>query len=640
MKTFDERNQMVASKLNKMKKRRTIVRATGLTLALAVVALVLFLPLDAFAPNVSAYSASEYYPVIKQINKMTWNTDRYKNNFDILVQSFSNSVSDRLTGGLKGEAMPAPGAPMAGAPMDSPVTDSMNGTGNYVEVTDNQVAGVTEADLIKRSDKYIYYLSGNNFLGIYSINKEDSDYVGGINFMEAIQAEFGRSQVYYGTSDVEMYLSTDCTTVTVVMNTYEKQQGSSILLVNLDVTDPGNIRLINHVFFSGDLLSTRVVDGDLLLVYRYRVSGDVDFDEPETYVPTYGKPGQMVCIPGEDIICPDNADVTRYTVICKLNGKDLQVLDTAALLSYSEDLYVSADTIYATHNYSESQTTLEGQMTVTKTDITGISYIGHKLEKLGSITVDGAVKDQYSMDQHNGLLRVVTSTTKFLTNYDQWGKIGTASRNAVRNVDLYCIDLTDWTVRSSVIAFAPAGEEATAVRFNGDTAYVCTAEVIVMTDPVYFFDLSDPDNISWTDTGTIDGYSTSLIDLGDGYLAGIGFSEMRTLKVEIYEETEEGVVSVTSFELEADFSQVYKSYLIDREQDLIGLAVYDFSAYNSNGDALFRYILLHFDGYKLVEVASIPLESSDMGAVRGVLIDGYLYLLQPNLVEITVQKLW
>ena len=100
MKTFDERNQMVASKLNKMKKRRTIVRATGLTLALAVVALVLFLPLDAFAPNVSAYSASEYYPVIKQINKMTWNTDRYKNNFDILVQSFSNSVSDRLTGGL------------------------------------------------------------------------------------------------------------------------------------------------------------------------------------------------------------------------------------------------------------------------------------------------------------------------------------------------------------------------------------------------------------------------------------------------------------------------------------------------------------------------------------------------------------
>jgi len=426
----------------------------------------------------------------------------------------------------------------------------------------------------------------------------------------------------------------------VVMNTYEKQQGSSILLVNLDVTDPGNIRLINHVFFSGDLLSTRVVDGDLLLVYRYRVSGDVDFDEPETYVPTYGKPGQMVCIPGEDIICPDNADVTRYTVICKLNGKDLQVLDTAALLSYSEDLYVSADTIYATHNYSESQTTLEGQMTVTKTDITGISYIGHKLEKLGSITVDGAVKDQYSMDQHNGLLRVVTSTTKFLTNYDQWGKIGTASRNAVRNVDLYCIDLTDWTVRSSVIAFAPAGEEATAVRFNGDTAYVCTAEVIVMTDPVYFFDLSDPDNISWTDTGTIDGYSTSLIDLGDGYLAGIGFSEMRTLKVEIYEETEEGVVSVTSFELEADFSQVYKSYLIDREQDLIGLAVYDFSAYNSNGDALFRYILLHFDGYKLVEVASIPLESSDMGAVRGVLIDGYLYLLQPNLVEITVQKLW
>ena len=117
-----------------------------------------------------------------------------------------------------------------------------------------------------------------------------------------------------------------------------------------------------------------------------------------------------------------------------------------------------------------------------------------------------------------------------------------------------------------------AGEEATAVRFDGVYAYVCTAEVITLTDPVYFFDLSDLSNITYTDTGTIDGFSTSLIQLEDGYLLGIGYNEERNLKIEIYEETESGVQSVCTYEKACGFSEVYKSYFIDREKNLIGLA--------------------------------------------------------------------
>lgn len=631
MKTYDERSQMVASKLKKLKIRRAAIKTSGFVLVMSILALVLFVPFNNQAPTMTMYAGSEYYPLIQRLSDLTWHKPQYNNNFELLMGNLAGMNKD-LTNGFPMEAIPGD-APTA----DENLNTGMNGTGNYVEVTDNQVAGVTEADLIKRSDKYIYYLSDESFLCIYSINKEASDYVGGVNVVEMILPG-GPTQTTWRwyASNTQMYLSKDCTTVTVIMDFYEKEMGAGVLLVNLDVTDPENIRLVDHVFFNGSLLSSRVVEGDLLLTYQYRIdTRNMDFDDPATFVPTYGKPGQMECIPGSDILCSDHANQTLYTVICKLDGKTLQVQDTAALLSYSTDLYVSGDTIYATHTYTDSTETKDGRMSVTMTDITGISYTGESLEKLGTVTVDGSVKDQYSMDQHNGILRVVTSTTQTLSRNQSFsGEPISFLRDRKRNVNLYCVDLTDWAVEASVIAFAPDGEEATAVRFNGDYAYVCTAEVFTLTDPVYFFDLSDLSDITWTDTGIIDGYSTSLIDLGDGYLAGIGFNENRMLKVEIYKEVETGVESVSSFELEAEFSQVYKSYLINRDQDLIGLAVFDYA----EG---YRYILLHFDGYQLREFTSIALDGHmDLGRVRAVIVEDHLYLLQPNKIDITAHKVW
>ena len=80
-------------------------------------------------------------------------------------------------------------------------------------------------------------------------------------------------------------------------------------------------------------------------------------------------------------------------------------------------------------------------------------------------------------------------------------------------------------------------------RFDGTDAYVCTA--VQLTDPVFFFDLSDMDNITYKETGTIEGFSTSLVNFGNGYLLGIGTGNVwGSLKIEIYEESATGVVSV------------------------------------------------------------------------------------------------
>ena len=59
---------------------------------------------------------------------------------------------------------------------------------------------------------------------------------------------------------------------------------------------------------------------------------------------------------------------------------------------------------------------------------------------------------------------------------------------------------------------------------------------------MYFFDLSDCDNITQVNTGVIEGFSSALITYNDGYLIGIGSLDTETNKVSVYKREGEGVV--------------------------------------------------------------------------------------------------
>lgn len=619
MKTYDERSADIAARINKKTRQKKQAKLICLGTALVVLALVLFVPYSTTPPSVARYADSPYYSVIQKINAATYSPPEHANNFEAITSAVANM------GWNTGAAVPEAG-------MDS---DLSAGFGQYVEVTDNQVSGVIEADLFKRSDRFIYYLRELQ-LSVYSIEQEASRLVGSYQVEEwnsvltkplGSDGEVDNQIRYFG--DAELYLSADCAVLTVVLSSYSEDMGRSTAFINLDVTDPANIHESGRIYLTGQYVSSRMVDGSLLVTQNFTVSGH-DFDEPQTFVPGYGTPENMTCIAPEDIVCPDSNQTARYTVVYRLDGSTLAVEGSVALLGYSQELYVSADTIYATclfDSYGEADAdgnTRQDRMT----HITGISYAGDTLELLGTVTLEGNVKDQYSMDQHGGMLRVVTTTRSW--NHRSQGGYETVSMLA-RNVNLYCIDLSSWEVAGSVIGFAPEGEEATSVRFDGNHAYVCTAEVVTLTDPVYFFDLSDPQNITYTDTGTIDGYSTSLIQLGDGYLMGIGYGDSRQLKIEIYEEVDGKVTSVCTYEAEAVFSEDYKSYLIDREKRLIGLGL--INQYNVRDDC---YVLLHFDGYELTEVAAVPMTGA-VDNVRAALIDGWLYVLSD---DFAVQQVW
>ena len=113
----------------------------------------------------------------------------------------------------------------------------------------------------------------------------------------------------------------------------------------------------------------------------------------------------------------------------------------------------------------------------------------------------------------------------------------------------------------------------------------------------------------------------------DGRFLGIGRGDSWSdFKVEVYEETENGVRSICSYEIDnAEYSTEYKSYYVDRQNQLVGIGITDNRYYNQAS----RYILLHFDGYELVELVNVPLSGNPTN-MRGVYIDGYMYMFGQN----------
>ena len=215
-------------------------------------------------------------------------------------------------------------------------------------------------------------------------------------------------------------------------------------------------------------------------------------------------------------------------------------------------------------------------------------------------------------------------------------KYGTTVPNLSTNANLYCIDATTFEVLATVESFAPWGESVRSARFDDDTAYVCTS--IQRSDPVFFFDLSNVNNITYTETGTIEGFSTSLINFGDGFLVGIGVgSTSSTLKIEVYTEEGDAVIPLCSYELEnTHYSTEYKSYYVDRENQLIGLGVRSYSGEKFNDKGGTGYILLSFDGFSLNELLAVALDGEPR-AMRGVYIDDCFYILSED--DLIVKKI-
>ena len=569
----------------------------------------------------------------------------------------SNFWGDMFDGGLKGEVVfdaemndavveSAPNnAGSAGSATDN---SSNNNNSEYIETTDNQVEGVIEADKIKRSDKYIYYLNKKT-IQIFDINKENTKLLGSYT---PKSAEHASAQEV-----CEFYLSKDCKTINMIIQYSTEKDGSLFDIINIDVTDPANIKENKSITATGTYDSSRFTDEQLLVVSEFVVDEeDVNYEKEETFIPQNNVSGEMKPVDCATVVIPEKLTSARYVVVMTLNPNTLEVYGQKALLSYLTDIYATKDHLYlARTDYVDAS---KGSKTITQVDC--FEYNTKEIKSIGSVVVDGYIKDQWSMDEHEGILRVVTTTNSFSDVRGSWYDSNGLDHNLMRawgdcNADLYCIDIKTWDIVGSVKQFAPPHEEVQSVRFDKTDAYICTS--IEMSDPVFFFDLSDVKNITYKETGTIEGYSSSLVNFGDGYLLGIGVVNWSDFKVEVYEEKEDNVKSVCAYELNsADYSLDYKAYYIDRENQLVGLGIQNHNNYMYDVDIIVpeegaaitkpstsgkekndtEYLLLKFENRELHEKLKTGLDGN-VNNMRGVYIDGYMYMFAEE--EFKVEKI-
>ncbi len=123
--------------------------------------------------------------------------------------------------------------------------------------------------------------------------------------------------------------------------------------------------------------------------------------------------------------------------------------------------------------------------------------------------VEGELLNQFAMDEHDGNLRVATTTGA------PWIEGEGESESQV--VVLAPGDGALTPV--GLVSGLGRGETIHSVRFLGDVGYVVTFE---QTDPLYTIDLSDPAAPRVTGELEILGYSAYLHPVGDGRLVGIG----------------------------------------------------------------------------------------------------------------------
>ena len=628
------------AEVKKPRKRSNIIKYSAIAAAVALCVtaggLGLFLPIGGSLPDVSMYSDSEYYSLIEKLNEYNYKPPKYKNNFEKILAAISGLGRG---GSVDKDDAQGPASGGSGSADDEGVAspDGSGGSGggqgeSYEEVTDNQTEGVIEGDLIKRSDEYIYYLDGF-VLKAFEIGGENSLIAGSYNVLDdwydympydTAEGDYSPGGVVndgkyiYSLYAEELFLSEDCSTVTVILSGYNSTYNCYTGIVSLDVTDPEHITEKNRMAVTGRYSSSRSKDGELLLAVNYSMyAGGVDYSEPQSFVPMIDTGDGMKVLPADALQSPEKLSSFSYTVVMLCEENSLSLRGSAAYVSYSADFYASSERLYFVRGFDRETESGDMVRSTSMTEISCLNYGGGELVSEGSVIIEGTVDDRYSMDEYDGILRVFTTTSwaEYKKNeiYYSFG-----IPNA--NVSLYCIDISDWSIVASVENFAPYGESVQSARFDGDTAYVCTA--IELSDPVFFFDLSDIENITYKHTGTIEGFSTSLIDFGEGFSVGIGVGSYGYLKIEAYVEDGDKVTPLCSYDAEAYYSEKYKSYYIDRENGLIGLGITDYSYEWGDED---RYVLLHFDGYEFTELVDVPLDG-DNAVKRGVYIDGYFYM--------------
>ena len=409
----------------------------------------------------------------------------------------------------------------ARSPADAAATEVQNSdTGTNI-----QEAGVDEPDRAKTDGELVVHLR-RNLLVVTDVSGERAEEVGTLRLPHRLgSAELllsGETVLVLGTLDhgywgapmpVDGIISRSASPLWPPML---GETNSRLLEVSL--TDPTEPRIESDQTFAGTLISSRQYDGTVRLVL-HTGHPTLDFvfpgrdrtlreareenrqivreSEIGDWLPTVrlGDGDRTPLVECSDVRHPRTGAGFDTLTVLTLPAEDPTSMDSTAVTAGGETVYSSTDRLYLA-TASQKNTT----------DVHAFALDGTTTSYVASGRLDGIVKDRWSMDEHDGVLRVAVAHGRgWLSPTDNGVTVLKEDGDALKVV-------------GSVRDLGPK-EEIKSVRWFDDLAIVVTFR---QTDPLYTVDLSDPGRPKALGELKIPGFSTYLHPIGEQRLLGLG----------------------------------------------------------------------------------------------------------------------
>jgi Beta propeller domain/Dockerin type I domain/Bacterial Ig domain len=186
-------------------------------------------------------------------------------------------------------------------------------------------------------------------------------------------------------------------------------------------------------------------------------------------------------------------------------GSNPGIVDSSTVMgSSASQMYGASENLYLfDYGWNSSDTF---------TKVTKFHWDGEtgQIEFAARGAVPGNLNNQFSADEHDGHLRIVTTTVNFVDDNNPNGRIN----------DLWVFRDQEGVMELTGAArdIAP-GEQLQSARFDGDRGFLVTFEQV---DPLFTLDLSDPANPQVLGELVLPGFSSYIQMLDETHLVGIG----------------------------------------------------------------------------------------------------------------------
>ncbi len=598
------------------------------------------------------------------------------NSTDIMdiYDSFQENMSTYNTFGgfLRNEAM-MDGAPEFGVDLAATYDSNDQGSDDYSEVN-VQVIGVDEMDNVITDGKYIYSIYGDmvkitlaytqglesDALAKYiDIEYETEDEVcptgfniSGLYIDDEYLVVIGSEYEYYceakdpdgGDSEGE---DPDYDIGSEIYYPGYVRESNSVKVYVYDITD--DFIEIADYEISGNLIGTRKIDDNLYIITNSYIPFYLDDVDLNDYLPYYVASDTKITANYNDIIYVEGTTPNSFTTFYALD-LDHNLADMEVVLGDSGyNLYVSNENIYLVGNMyyfapMAEWLNIQEPVSETKTAIIKVAITGANLEFHSMGAVDGYALNQFSMDEYDGNLRIVTTTVE--TSFQNDNMISFWSGD-VRN-NIYVLN-DDMEVISVTDDFGKPRETVKSSRFVGEFCYVVTFE---QTDPFYIIDLSNPLNPIKRGELEVPGFSSYLQPLGNDFILGIGFGDnsggTNGLKISVYDVRDKENPTLFD-ELIFDYEEFgwgystatynHKDLLVSLSKGLIALPFSTYSYSNSEYSYDSGILVLRFDpidglsrdGFIQHEVDT----SEDVYVYKIKFIENFLYTVSNKYIKIS-----